>query len=75
LNKACPKDEYPLSHICQIVDFTTSCELLSFLDAYSGYHQTSITIDDEEKQCLSLYLKSFVIQRWCSVLRTGELHT
>jgi hypothetical protein len=38
LNKECPKDEYPLPHICQIIDFTTSCELLSFLNVYSGYH-------------------------------------
>jgi hypothetical protein len=38
LNKACPKDEYPLPHICQIVDSAASCELLSFLDAYSCYH-------------------------------------
>jgi hypothetical protein len=49
LNKACPKDEYPLSRICQIVDSTASCELLSFLDAYSGYHQISLAVDDEEK--------------------------
>jgi hypothetical protein len=49
LNKACPKDEYPLSRICQIVDSTTSCELLLFLDAYSGYHQICLVIDDEEK--------------------------
>jgi hypothetical protein len=49
LNKAYPKDEYPLSRICQIVDSTTSCELLSFLDAYSGYHQISLAVDDEEK--------------------------
>jgi hypothetical protein len=49
LNKACPKDEYPLPHICQIVDSTASCELLSFLDAYSGYHQISLAIDDEDK--------------------------
>jgi hypothetical protein len=49
LNKECPKDEYFLPHICQIVDFTASCELLSFLDAYSGYHQISLIIDDEEK--------------------------
>jgi hypothetical protein len=49
LNKACPKDEYPLPHICQIIDSTTLCELLSFLDAYSGYHQISLAIDDEEK--------------------------
>jgi hypothetical protein len=33
LNKACHKDEYPLPHICQIVDSTTLCELLSFMDA------------------------------------------
>jgi hypothetical protein len=49
LNKACPKDEYPLPRICQIVDSTTSCELLSFLDAYSSYHQISLVIDNEEK--------------------------
>jgi hypothetical protein len=49
LNKACPKDEYPLPRICQIVDSTASCELLSFLDAYSGYHQISLAIDNEEK--------------------------
>jgi hypothetical protein len=34
LNKSCPKDEYPLPHICWIIDSTASCELLSFLDAY-----------------------------------------
>jgi hypothetical protein len=49
LNKSCPKDEYPMPRICQIIDSTTSCELLSFLDAYLGYHQISLTIDDEEK--------------------------
>jgi hypothetical protein len=48
LNKAYPKDEYPLPCICQIVDSTASYEMLSFLDAYSGYHQISLTIDDEE---------------------------
>jgi hypothetical protein len=31
------------------MDSTMSCELLSFLDAYLGYHQISHTIDDEEK--------------------------
>jgi hypothetical protein len=49
LNKACPKDKYPLPRICQIIDSTTSCELLSFLDAYSVYHHISLAIDDEEK--------------------------
>ena len=49
LNKACPKDEYPLPRIDQILDSTSRCELLYFLDAYSGYHQISMCIDDEEK--------------------------
>jgi hypothetical protein len=49
LNKACPKDEYLIPRICQIVDSMTSYELLSFLDAYSGYRQISLIIDDEEK--------------------------
>jgi hypothetical protein len=54
LNKVCPKDEYPLPHICQIIDSTTSCELLSFLDVYWGYHQISLIIDDEEKAKVKL---------------------
>jgi hypothetical protein len=49
LNKACLKDEYLLPRICQIVDSMVTCELLLFLDAYSGYHQISLAIDDEEK--------------------------
>jgi hypothetical protein len=49
LNKACPKNEYPLPRICQIVDSMVSCELLSFLYAYSSYHQISLVVDDEEK--------------------------
>jgi hypothetical protein len=49
LNKACPKYEYLLPRICQIIDFTASCELLSFLYAYSGYHQISLAINEEEK--------------------------
>ena len=49
LNKAGPNDEYPLPRIDQIVDSTSGCELLCFLVAYSGYHQISMCIDDEEK--------------------------
>ena len=38
LNKACPKDPFGLLRIDQVIDSTAGCELLSFLDAYSGYH-------------------------------------
>ena len=49
LNKACPKDPFLLPHIDQIVDSTSGCDLLSFLDAYSGYHQIFMAKEDEEK--------------------------
>jgi hypothetical protein len=37
LNRACPKDPFPLPRIDQVVDSTAGCILLCFLDAYSGY--------------------------------------
>ena len=37
LNKACPQDPFPLPYIDQIVDSTAECDLLCFLDAFSGY--------------------------------------
>ncbi|CAA0813225.1 Unknown protein, partial [Striga hermonthica] len=45
LNKACPKDSYSLPHIDYMVDATSGHELMSFMDAYSGYNQ--IPMDPE----------------------------
>ena len=39
LNKACPKDSYPLPHIDQLVDLIARHQLLCFMDAFSGYNQ------------------------------------
>ena len=47
LNKACPKVPYPLPRIDQIIDSTAGCETLSFLDAYSGYHQIKMKESDQ----------------------------
>jgi hypothetical protein len=47
LNKVCPKVPFPLPRINQIVDSTTGCELLCFLDAYSGYHQIKMKESDQ----------------------------
>ena len=49
LNKACPKDSYPLSRIDQLVDFTASHKLLSFMDAFSRYNQIKMDEADQEK--------------------------
>ncbi|GMH09059.1 hypothetical protein Nepgr_010899 [Nepenthes gracilis] len=48
LNKACPKDSFPLPRIDLLVDSTSGHELLSFMDAYSGYNQISMSPEDEE---------------------------
>ncbi|KAK1663812.1 hypothetical protein QYE76_051971 [Lolium multiflorum] len=49
LNKACPKDPFPLPRIDQVIDSTAGCELLSFLDAYSGFHQMPLKKEDQIK--------------------------
>ena len=46
LNKAFPKDSFPLPHIDQMVDATARYELLSFMDAYSGYNQILMHSDN-----------------------------
>ncbi|XP_073129104.1 uncharacterized protein [Henckelia pumila] len=49
LNKAYSKDCYPLPRIDQLVDFTSGCELLCFMDAYQGYHQIPLARKDQYK--------------------------
>jgi hypothetical protein len=71
LNKVCPKDEYPLAHICQIVDSTISRELLSFLDAYSSYHQINLAIDDKEKIAFITLFGIFCYTKMAFRLKNG----
>jgi hypothetical protein len=49
LNKAFPKDEFPLPRIDSLVDAAASLELMSLLDCYSGYHQIWMKKEDEPK--------------------------
>ena len=49
LNRACPKDSYPLPRIDTLVDSTAKHELLSFMDAFSGYNQIKMNEDDQER--------------------------
>ena len=49
VNRACPKDSFPLPRINLIVDATAGHELLTFMDAFSGYNQISMDPDDQEK--------------------------
>ena len=49
LNKACPKDSYPLPRIDQLVDSTAGHQLLNFMDAFSRYNQIKMDEADQEK--------------------------
>ena len=49
VNRACPKDSFPLPRINLIVDATVGHEFLSFMDAFSDYNQISMDPDYQEK--------------------------
>jgi hypothetical protein len=49
LNKHYLKDPFGLPRIDQVIDSTAGCDLLCFLDCYSGYHQIAIKEEDQEK--------------------------
>ena len=49
INRACPKDSFPLPQIDLIIDSIAGLELLSFMDAFSDYNQISMDTDDQEK--------------------------
>ncbi|KAL2235761.1 UNVERIFIED_CONTAM: Retrovirus-related Pol polyprotein from transposon [Sesamum indicum] len=49
LNKACPKDPYPLPQIDVMVDSTAGYEMFSMMDAYQGYHQIHMAEEDRDK--------------------------
>ena len=49
LNRACPKDSYPLPRIDTLVDSTTRHGLLSFMDAFPGYNKIKMNEEDQER--------------------------
>ncbi|KAI3762501.1 hypothetical protein L1987_52931 [Smallanthus sonchifolius] len=48
LNNACPKDPFPLPHIDSMIDATTGHEMLTFMDASSGFQQIQMEPSDQE---------------------------
>ena len=49
LNEVCPKDSFPLPRIDQIINASIGHRMLSFLDAFSDYHQIPMYPPDTEK--------------------------
>ncbi|KAI9185503.1 hypothetical protein LWI28_007958 [Acer negundo] len=49
LNRACPKDSFPLPKIDQLINSTVGNKLLSFMDAFLGYNQIMMHPSDQDK--------------------------
>ncbi|XP_061945039.1 uncharacterized protein LOC133669048 [Populus nigra] len=49
LNKASPKDDFPLPHIDVLVDNAAKSSTYSFMDGFSGYNQIKMAEEDKEK--------------------------
>ena len=54
LNKACPKDNFPLPHIDVLVDNIAGSALMSFMDDFSGYNQIKMALKDMTKTIFTI---------------------
>lgn len=63
LNKACPKDDFPLQRINNVVDDAANSEMLSLLDCFSGYHQVWMRKEDEDKTSFITLLGTYCFIR------------
>ena len=53
LNKACPKDDFPLPNIDMIVDLTAGHKILSLMDGFLGYNHIKIVEKDQHKTTIT----------------------
>ena len=72
LNKACPEDSYPLPRIDQLVDSTAGHQLLSFMDAFSGYNQIRMDEANQEKTSFVTSQGLFCYEVMPFVLKNGK---
>ncbi|OMO94091.1 reverse transcriptase [Corchorus capsularis] len=59
LNKACPKDDFPLPNIDTLVDATAGHEMFSFMDGFNGYNQIKMCKEDAEKTAFRTPIGNF----------------
>ena len=60
LNRASPKDNFPLPHIDTLVDNTTMNAMFSFMDGFSGYNQIKMAEEDRSKTAFVTHWGTFV---------------
>ena len=59
LNKACPKDEFPLPNIDLLVDSVAGNSMFSFVDGDNGYNQIRMATRDAEKTAFKTSIENF----------------
>ena len=59
LNKACPKDEFPLPNIDFLMDSAAESSIFSFMDGYSGYNQIRMAAKDMKKTAFRTPIGNF----------------
>ena len=71
LNKACPKNEFPLPNIDLLVDSVAGSSMFSFMDGYSGYNQICMVAKDAKKTAFRTSIGNF----YCTVMPFGLKNT
>ena len=59
LNKAYPKDPFSMPRIDQLVNATVGHPRMSFLDAFQGYHQIPLALDDQERTAFVTLIRNY----------------
>ena len=59
LDKACPKDEFPLPNIDLFIDLVAGNSVFSFMDGYNGYNQICMATKDEKKNTFRTPMGNF----------------
>jgi hypothetical protein len=65
LNKACPKDNFLMPFIDQIIDECVGCESFSFMDGFSRYNQIKIKSEDQHKTTFIFPWGTFAYRKMC----------
>ncbi|RDY07273.1 Retrovirus-related Pol polyprotein, partial [Mucuna pruriens] len=71
LNRASPKDNFPLLHIDVLVDNTAQYAFCSFMDGFSGYNQIMMLIEDREKMMFITLWGTFCYKVMSFVLKNA----
>jgi hypothetical protein len=72
LNKHCPKEPFGLPHIDEVINSIVDCELLSFFDCYSGYHQIALNKDDQIKTSFITHFGAYYYTTMSFGLKNAE---